>query len=575
MKDIFNLTFVTHYLYNKETSPKNDEWNIERLNELVSIGIPLYIFVSQENAEDFVYLNESPNIHIEVIDKSELWVFKQLKNYEYTLPAYRNEVKDTEDYLAVSNSKIELVNRAIEHNTWNTEHFAYIDFNITYLFSEKKRTYDYLRYLSKRDFFSKIMIFPGCSSTINIDNILQLNDEIYWRFCGGFFIGDSESLKNWGELYKSAFIEYLSRNKKLTWDVNFWAWMETIERWCPTWYSANHNDSIITDISVDFITKNLSSVSRMVIHNYPVIPQFRPTSASYLKTSDGRRWLNIRYVNYWLYSNGCYGYPTSKHIIENKNMLCELDDNMVPIQESFKEVTSCIDIPEYTGDVISVGMEDIRLYTGKDGNIRFIATNVNLSPTGTNNMIVGDYDIKNACISNGKIIFPPGNTMCEKNWIPIEPCSSSISSDLLGDYMEERFIYKWFPLEIGKRKINNTNGNEYLEIIKSYSINAPHFQKVRGSTIFHEDKDGILGVVHFSEEHSPRHYYHILVLLEKHTLRPLKYSNCFCFKSLGVEFCIGFTNELNDDYVFWISQMDRDPLTVFVPKSEIELCFDF
>jgi hypothetical protein len=64
------------------------------------------------------------------------------------------------------------------------------------------------------------------------------------------------------------------------------------------------------------------------------------------------------------------------------------------------------------------------------------------------------------------------------------------------------------------------------------------------------------------------------VLLEKDTYKPLKYSNFFCFKTLGVEFCIGFTDELSDDFVFWISQMDRDPLTVFIPKIELPLCFN-
>jgi hypothetical protein len=109
----------------------------------------------------------------------------------------------------------------------------------------------------------------------------------------------------------------------------------------------------------------------------------------------------------------------------------------------------------------------------------------------------------------------------------------------------------------------------------AHMINAPYFNKVRGSTTFVEREDGLLGVVHFSEDHNPRHYYHILVLLEKESFRPLKYSNCFCFKSLGVEFCIGFTDELADEYVFWTSQMDREPMTVFINKAEIPLCFDF
>jgi hypothetical protein len=557
------LTFITYFLHDKNNCPKNDEWDVGRLAELVSIGIPLYIFVSSENADDIAFLQGATNIHIEVIEKSDLWVFRELSTKEHTLPEYCNVEKDTADYLAISHSKIELVSRAIAHNPWNTTHFAYIDFNITYLFWEKEKTYEYLRQFSKRSFFDQMLMFPGCSSPISMDKIHTLLDNIYWRFCGGFFVGDTGSLLTWWGMYKSYFAEYLDTYKKLTWDVNFWAWMETVKRWEPRWYGANHNDSIITAISADFITKNLVSLSRRVKHNYPVIPQFRPTSASYLKTSDGRRWLNTRYVNYWLYNNGCYGYPTSSHVIENKNMLCELGENMDPIVDTFVIMDENIDIPEFVGDVYSRGLEDIRLFTGVDeSSVRFIATNVNYSPNGKNNMMVGDYSILDHSISNVKHIKPPLESWCEKNWIPIV-----YSGD---GHTREKYIYKWFPLEIGQ--VNPETGS--LEITQTYNINAPYFDKVRGSTVFIERADGYLGVVHFSEDHNPRHYYHMLVLLEKDTLKPLKYSNCFCFKSLGVEFCIGFSDEL-EDYVFWTSQMDRDPMTVFIAKSHLPLCFSF
>jgi hypothetical protein len=230
--------------------------------------------------------------------------------------------------------------------------------------------------------------------------------------------------------------------------------------------------------------------------------------------------------------------------------------------DSFATVKEVIDLPKYEGDVISRGLEDLRLYLGKNGQVQCIATNVDFSPNGKNNMMICDYCVDTKTVCNARVILPPGESWCEKNWIPIcvggEPETST------------KFIYKWYPMEIGQ--VNETTGS--LEIVQSYVINAPYFHKVRGSTTFMEREDGLLGVVHFSEDHNPRHYYHILVLLEKETLRPLKYSNCFCFKSLGVEFCIGFTDEL-DDYVFWTSQMDRDPMTVFIPKTEIPLCFDF
>jgi hypothetical protein len=555
----YTLTFVSSYLHDKDHSPHNDEWNVGRLAELVFIGIPLYIFVSPENADEIAFLQGAHNIHIEVIDKSDLWVFKQLQQKPHSLPEFRNLEKDTEDHLAISLSKIELVDRVIEHNPWNTHHFAYVDFNITYLFSEKHRTYGYIQQFAKRTFFNKMLTFPGCSSPVPIDNVGKLADAINWRFCGGFFAGDADSLKKLWKDYQGYLVEYLDVYQKLTWDVNFWAWIETVKRWTPIWYSANHNDSIVTAISADCITKNMVSVSKRVKHNFPVIAQFRPTSSSYLKTSDGRRWLNTRYVNYWLYNNGCYGYPTSLHIIENKNMLCELDMELNPIADTFVVINEKIDIPKYPGDTFSKGFEDVRLYTS-DSGVKFIATNVDYSPNGKNNMVIGDYSVEDKCVSNVQVVLPPVESWCEKNWIPI----SSIGGDDL-------FIYKWSPFEVGR--VNTTTGS--LEIVMSHIINAPYFNKVRGSTTFMERDDGLLGVVHFSEDHNPRHYYHILVLLEKESLRPLKYSNCFCFKSLGVEFCIGFTDELSDEYVFWTSQMDREPMTVFIPKVEIPLCFDF
>jgi len=251
-------------------------------------------------------------------------------------------------------------------------------------------------------------------------------------------------------------------------------------------------------------------------------------------------------------------------------MLCELDSDYKPIAETFTVVNEQIGIPKYPGDVFSHGLEDVRLYVSTDQRTKFIATNVNYSPNGKNNMVIGDYSVDDHMISNVQVVLPPAESWCEKNWIPV----FSRGEDL--------FIYKWSPFEVGR--VNPATGS--LEIVMSYSINAPYFNKVRGSTTFIDREDGLLGVVHFSEDHNPRHYYHMLVLLEKETLRPFKYSDCFCFKSLGVEFCIGFTespnSNINDngdpnvnEYVFWISQMDRDPITVFINKSEIPLRFYF
>ena len=187
-------------------------------------------------------------------------------------------------------------------------------------------------------------------------------------------------------------------------------------------------------------------------------------------------------------------------------------------------------------------------------------------------MIVGDYDIENNSITNGTIIHPPHDTWCEKNWIPI--VRKNVDMDNNGfeeeEEEEELFIYKWYPLEIGKIEYDESGEHASLKIIQTHSVPSLVFSKIRGSTVFQETADGYLGVVHFSEEHSPRHYYHMMVVLDKETLQIVKYSETFYFEKMGIEFCIGF--KLLDDLniLFWISRHDRDPLTIWTNYNEIK-----
>jgi len=141
----------------------------------------------------------------------------------------------------------------------------------------------------------------------------------------------------------------------------------------------------------------------------------------------------------------------------------------------------------------------------------------------------------------------------------------------------ELFIYKWAPLEIGAVTANNNNK---LEIIMSYSetIHLPFFKKMKGSSPFvpNMDENELIGVVHFSEDAKPRRYYHMMLVLDRHTFRPIRYSEPFVFEKPSIEFCIGFAREKEkekekekDKYLFWISRFDRDPLLVTVDSSVI------
>jgi len=63
-------------------------------------------------------------------------------------------------------------------------------------------------------------------------------------------------------------------------------------------------------------------------------------------------------------------------------------------------------------------------------------------------------------------------------------------------------------------------------------------------------------------------------MLDKKTMRPLKYSNIFHFGiETGIEFCIGFSI-IDLKYQFWISQLDSNPLNVSVSMSDLPFLFD-
>jgi predicted GH43/DUF377 family glycosyl hydrolase len=559
------ITFVTSYMNIYETPFENRtfEWRTQNFRDILSTGIQLYVFISPEYEEAMEEMTRGmSNVILKSVDLKSMEIYKDamgLPEGTWELPKNRTVKKDTNEYILLMNSKAEFVHRAIEENPWNSTHFSWIDFNIAYIFKNKVETLEYLRVLGRRQFTTPHLAIPGCWGKLPADDVGRSFNDIHWRFCGGFFLGDRDSLIRFYQLYREFFPRYLEESHRLVWEVNFWAWLEVKQDWSPNWYLADHNDTMI-HMSSDAYTPKIYDVATFEEYEYPRIERYYPTSASYVY-HEGRHWLNTRYVSYWLYANGVYYFNHPDRIIENKNMISELDEDMHPI--SHFEMEEAIDMPEHAAS-FSKGLEDIRLYS-VNGGVKFVATTVSYSPSSRCRIMNGDYDVYTHQYSNCRILDPPNpDSYCEKNWIPLIRNSED-------GVDEEFFIYKWKPLEIGKvDPATNT-----LAIVEKFQVNAPLFHKVRGSTPFIECEDGLLALVHLSEEHSPRHYYHMLVLLEKNTFRPLKYSRTFCFRTLGVEFCVGFRIAENEKYVFWISRHDRDPMMVRVGRDEIPLVFQF
>jgi hypothetical protein len=585
-------------IYETPFQNKDLDWRFQHFRKLAATGIDIAVILSPDCA---LYMQniviQYPNVRvIRYMNLSETWVYQTYhsvlsEGVEIGLPNSRNEQKDTKEYILLMNAKTEFLKIAVETNPFGSSHYAWIDFNIYHIFTgREQRVLELLHGLSRRTMAPYFLTLPGCWGKEHVNESFLLND-ICWRFCGGFFIGSADRMLEFDAYYTRFFETFLREKQKLVWEVNFWAYVELAHSMSVIWYPGDHNEKIL-EISVRNMALSLSSLpsTKVVKYDYPDHGEYIPTSTGYAFYK-GEHIINTRYVNYWLYPNGAYWIKDPQDYIRTRNFCSRLDSvTLEPVAmtdsadaERFstdKTVTDSAKAERFSTDKAEAfkemvvdprllchggriyGLEDIRLYENATGELCFIATSINYSGTGSNRMIRGLYDIDLGVCSRCEVLVPPDpNSWCEKNWIPILHKG------------QDKFIYKWSPLEVGTIR-DMENGTKQLIIESSWVHTAPMFSNIRGSTPLVETAEGFVGVVHFSYEGGPRNYFHALVLLEKETLVPLRYSEFFYFHEITVEFSIGFMIQ-DERYHFWLSNFDRDPEMMSVRIDELPLQFEF
>lgn len=197
---------------------------IELFQKLVATGIRLCVFVDSVYAP---YI-EVPNGTVHVVKLNELETFKVSPP---GLPFHRNEVKDTRDFLILMNAKTEFIKRCIE--MYPDTHYAWVDGSIFHVLTDQ--AVGQLKELAVRSYPSKCLYFPGCIAP-NV-TFQQIN----WRFCGGFFVGDRDSLIELCDEH----MRILPTLPNLCWEVNVWAYLES-KGIHFDWYSGDHNNSILS-----------------------------------------------------------------------------------------------------------------------------------------------------------------------------------------------------------------------------------------------------------------------------------------------------------------------------------------
>jgi hypothetical protein len=251
-------------------------------------------------------------------------------------------------------------------------------------------------------------------------------------------------------------------------------------------------------------------------------------------------------------------------------MCSRLNADMVP--QEFFEMTNPSEL--VSRECLIEGVEDVRLYPGPGpglrGTICYMGSSVNYAPEGRTRIVQGVYDIETRCLSHSCVLEPPTDTTCEKNWTPVYDG---------GDGDITKIVYEWSKMTVGHvvdHHVNNVGGSTEGKLVVDSTLpsssSSPWLGKFRGSTYFRPSQahpDHLVGLVHFSEHEFPRHYYHVLVLLDRKTLFPWKHSRPFSFcHRTCIEFCIGMI-ETGGRYHFWLSQSDRDPVRVSVSVTDV------
>jgi hypothetical protein len=240
MANMVNTTFVTAYfeIYPPNSNNKSREMRFENFSKLAKTNIPIIVFTDKESRPFF---DDYPNLTFVVIDFKELETYKEtMKIGVKTLPEKRCMKKDTLEFMILMNSKAEFMKKAID--IANSTHYCWLDFSILYVFKDVEYSLNYLKDFSQKTLQPTLFAIPGCWEIGTFQNLLW--NSINWRFCGGFFVADRESLISFYSLYREVYQKILFLSGRMTWETNIWHILEMEYNWKPNWFKADHNDSI-------------------------------------------------------------------------------------------------------------------------------------------------------------------------------------------------------------------------------------------------------------------------------------------------------------------------------------------
>ena len=251
--------------------------------------------------------------------------------------------------------------------------------------------------------------------------------------------------------------------------------------------------------------------------------------------------MNVRYVNYIIRPDGGYDFKHADGKITTLQLTYWLT-------KEFKVVkTHWIDAVQ-NEELRYQGIEDVKIFS-HCGKLHVLGT-VEDPSNGNVTVGKGKYELDKHCLKSLPFQSPTGER-CEKNWCYFHNADGEL-----------RIVYKWSPLTLCV-----PSENTIQEVSKKNT--PPIFKDLRGSSNGFLYKDEIWFLTHLVQYCTPRHYYHMIVVLDAKTEEFKRHSILFKFNGDCIEYGLGLIVEPERVIVSY-SRMDRTSAVLTMDKHSVE-----
>lgn len=231
-----NVTYVTA-LYSLYQTPNVAQRLMRDVKVLLDQSLPLIVFVDEIFEPLIRALTLPSTVRIIPLPMSQLTIYNMIVANKTLvgLPPQRDKNKDTHEYIALMNSKIEFLQRAIPYV--DTPLVAWIDAGVAKMVKEPDATFQSLRSAHLHNITTTL--FPGCYER-EVD-FESLQRSVWWVFMGTFFVANVNYVSTLYNLSLQALARFLL-NGIVPWEVNVWIEMRKHNPEAFRWYYSDHDD---------------------------------------------------------------------------------------------------------------------------------------------------------------------------------------------------------------------------------------------------------------------------------------------------------------------------------------------